>query len=637
MNTCALVSVIVPCYNQAQYLTDAIESLRKQTWQNWECIIVDDGSTDNTQEVAEALSRLDTRVRWFRQENRGLAGARNSGLRFAKGTHIQFLDADDMLFASKFEKQIKAMEGSDHPAVAYCRPYFCLGTRITHEVSKDKPFSLLDDTAPLLDLIERWEKDLSIPCHCYLFDARLFHSLEFDESLPNHEDWECWIRVFERRPRVVFVDEKLALYRRHEESMCRDEERMRSGFVKAVMIRHAANADNMHVRWALSNRLRDIENPAPVTCHLLRPNPLVTVIVSSFNYEQFVAQSLQSVFKQSYRNVELIVVDDGSKDNSVAIIRETLQACPFPAELIVKENGGQSSCFNIAFAKAKGSVVAFLDSDDYWYPDRLEKVVDFMLLFPEGAIYQHQLDTGKGLKRNSLLSADLFPLWCEWGGGTLNLADDHTGQFFAPFVPTSGLTFPKAVLDKVFPIPEQLITCPDAFMTRTSVVHGPLVSIPATLGVWRDHGENAGRTGKATFEGYWLPVIMPALNAYYAARKLPLRLVYDAASRSLTPAGRMLGEGVGVRTVRAKAADGTGNRIVRRSRFGHFIASILRLVLPASTVEDLRRFIRREPPRSGAAPRMIISTASGHRIANHLREFLPERRVQQLRRFIRRR
>lgn len=636
MNPKRLVSVIVPCFNQARFLPDAIDSLRNQACADWECIIVDDGSTDDTPIVAARLAELDSRVRWIRQENRGLAGARNTGLRMARGTHIQFLDADDLLFPTKFETQLLAIAGDDRPAVSYCRVFYCLGTRVSHEVSKDKPFSLLDEQNPLLDIINRWELGLSIPCHCFLFDARLFDSLIFDESLPNHEDWECWMRVFERHPRVCFVDEKLAIYRRHEESMCRDEARMRAGFIQAVMVRLSANLDNLSVRWALGNRLRALDNPLPDTVDRVPANPLVTVIVSSYNYEKYVVQALNSVFSQTYRNVELIVVDDGSQDNSVAAIRETLRHCPFPHELIVKENGGQSSSFNAGFSKARGAVVAFLDSDDFWYPDRLEKVVDYMGLFPGGAIYQHQLDTGKGLKRNSHMSADVFPLWCQWNNGTFNLSDDHDGLFFAPFVPTSGLTFPRSVLDKVFPIPSQLITCPDAFLTRTSAAYGPLISIPAPLGVWRDHGENAGRTGKATFEGYWLPVIMPALNAYYESHELPLRLEYNPATRSQTPAGRILGEGVGVRTFRVQSASSQNVRFVRRSRTGHIIASMLRLILPAAMVEDIRRFVRREPPRGGASKSMI-STSRGHQIANWLRGFLPERRVQQLRRFIRRR
>jgi len=635
-----VVSVVVPCYNQAEYLEDAINSLIEQTYPHWECIIVNDGSSDATEMIGSRLSARDKRVRLITQKNCGLAGARNTGLREIVGDYVQFLDADDLLFPTKLEKQIALMQQAPGPAVSYCRPFFFLGKNLEKEIAIDRPFSELDLHDPVLDLARRWERGLSIPCHAFLFDTSLFDGIVFDEELPNHEDWDCWMGIFSRRPRVYFADEKLIKYRRHETSMCRDETAMRSGFLRALRKQHAANAHDLSLRWVLGSRINALERTESLGDALpLDVNPQVSVILTSYNYERYVSESIRSVFSQTYRNIQLIVVDDGSSDNSVAVIEEVMRDCPFPCEVICKTNGGQSSAFNAGFQHATGNVVAFLDSDDYWHADRLEKVIDFMRLFPGGAVYQHQLDTGLGLKRNSLMSADIFPLWIEWGGGVLNLADDHDGLLIAPFVPTSGLTFPKVVLDKVFPIPDALITCPDAFLTRTSVVHGPLISIPATLGVWRDHGENAGRTGKATFDEYWRPVIMPALNAYYAAHNIPLRLLHDPAHRSKTPAARILGEGFGVAVPRRnQSPDSFGGSPLPRefSRAGHSIARLLRLMLPAEQVEDIRRFVRREPPRIARNRKNIIKNTVGHRIANRLRAVLSERQIQQIRRFVRR-
>src|SRR5262249_26693584 len=88
-----LVSIIIPCYNQAHYLSDAIDSVRKQTYSHAEIIVVDDGSTDNTSNVAALYKD----VKYIKQRNQGLSAARNSGLQQSKGHVLVFLDADDRL------------------------------------------------------------------------------------------------------------------------------------------------------------------------------------------------------------------------------------------------------------------------------------------------------------------------------------------------------------------------------------------------------------------------------------------------------------------------------------------------------------------------------------------------------------
>lgn len=92
-----LISVIVPCYNQAQYLDECLQSVLDQTYQNWECIIVNDGSPDHTEEVAKKWLEKDNRFRYIYKENGGLSSARNAGIREAKGEYLFFLDCDDLL------------------------------------------------------------------------------------------------------------------------------------------------------------------------------------------------------------------------------------------------------------------------------------------------------------------------------------------------------------------------------------------------------------------------------------------------------------------------------------------------------------------------------------------------------------
>lgn len=114
-----LVSVIMPCYNYGRYLSDALDSLIAQTFSNWECIVVDDGSKDNTAEVALQYTTQDRRVKYIFQENKGVAEARNQALKNAKGKYIQLLDADDMLEPKKLALQVELMEANANIELVY--------------------------------------------------------------------------------------------------------------------------------------------------------------------------------------------------------------------------------------------------------------------------------------------------------------------------------------------------------------------------------------------------------------------------------------------------------------------------------------------------------------------------------------
>lgn len=263
-----LVSIIVPCFNQGRYLPDAIDSVISQTWPRWECIIIDDGSTDDTAAVAARLAARDSRVRCVSQPNRGLAGARNRGLDEARGEYIQFLDADDLLVPEKLEAQLAAacaeerlQPGPSRPAVVYCRPVFRVDDDTAVAAAADMPFMTLERARPRYSLAARWENGLSIPCQAFLFDARLFRDppLRFDETLPNHEDWECWMRVFAREHVLFFVDRELVVYRRHEAAMSRNAGRMTEGWLAALRTQYALNRYDPVLRSVLAKRIREAE------------------------------------------------------------------------------------------------------------------------------------------------------------------------------------------------------------------------------------------------------------------------------------------------------------------------------------------------------------------------------------------
>jgi len=230
------ISVVMPCYNQAAYLPDAVRSLQAQTFEDWECIIVNDGSTDDTAAVACDLVARDPRVRYVEQDNGGLSAARNRGTAESVGRYIHFLDSDDLIAPEKFSAQMAVLRDCPEPALSYCDYLYCRadGTPDPDSVVYKPP--VLDPGDPLSSMARDWEETVSIPIHCFLFDARLIESLgaPFDPVLPNHEDWDCWMRILAGRPTVFYVDRKLAYYREHGGSKTRRHAEMRSGFLRAI-------------------------------------------------------------------------------------------------------------------------------------------------------------------------------------------------------------------------------------------------------------------------------------------------------------------------------------------------------------------------------------------------------------------
>ncbi|MGH7365334.1 MAG: glycosyltransferase family 2 protein [Candidatus Rokuibacteriota bacterium] len=233
-----LVSVVIPCWNGGAYLAQAVDSVRAQSMPDWECIIVDDGSTDGTPEIAAGLTRADRRIGMTRQRRRGIGGARNRGIDLARGDYVQFLDADDAILPDKLGLQLAALRGLPGPALAYC-DYANVLTVDVEMPPPPGPFYLpprLDPERPLAHLAEGWETSLSIPAHCFLLERRIFTELgiRFDERLPSHEDWDCWMRVLGLGPTLRYVDQTLAVYRRRPDSVSSNRRLMRRGFLRAI-------------------------------------------------------------------------------------------------------------------------------------------------------------------------------------------------------------------------------------------------------------------------------------------------------------------------------------------------------------------------------------------------------------------
>jgi glycosyltransferase involved in cell wall biosynthesis len=225
------VSVVIPAFNHGRYVGEAVQSALDQSYPDLEVIVIDDGSTDNTREVIRGFG---DRVRYFHQENRGLAASRNRGIGESRGDFVAFLDADDLWLPRKLERQLEVFDQHPSARLVYAGVFHVdCGGRVLKEIRPRHRGATLPQL--LLDNIVIGSGTTAVvPREC------LRELGGFDERFSVCEDWELWLRIA-RRYEMDYVDEPLAKYRLHAGNVHKDQERMKTGRL-AVLDKFFADA-----------------------------------------------------------------------------------------------------------------------------------------------------------------------------------------------------------------------------------------------------------------------------------------------------------------------------------------------------------------------------------------------------------
>lgn len=210
MQNDVLVSIIVPCYKQAHYLEQSLQSVIDQTYHNWECIIVNDGSPDNTNKVAHTWIKKDSRFKFLEKENGGLSSARNAGIKLSNGTFILPLDADDILFPKYLETTVPELEKRSNVAIVGCYSKFFRGNIN----------NIVNEHIPKGDYY-RWLLYTNQLVATSLYRKSLWEEVGgYDESMMNgFEDWEFWLNITKRGWSYYIVSDYLFYYRKAKHSM----------------------------------------------------------------------------------------------------------------------------------------------------------------------------------------------------------------------------------------------------------------------------------------------------------------------------------------------------------------------------------------------------------------------------------
>jgi len=244
------VSVIIPAYNQGHFLAKAIESVLSQTYPDFEIIVVDDGSTDDTAVVAQSYT--DSRVCYIYKENGGLSSARNAGLRQAKGEYISYLDSDDCFLPQKLTLLVGELEANPEigliagQALPIDEHGQQVGEKFDQPIPADPPQLLLGNPLHVGSILLRreWQGLVGF----------------FDETLRSYEDWDMWLRLAFAGCQISWLPEPVSLYRFHSAQMTQDGRQMTTATFAVL--------DKLFAQPDLPEAWQDMHNKAYSRAHL---------------------------------------------------------------------------------------------------------------------------------------------------------------------------------------------------------------------------------------------------------------------------------------------------------------------------------------------------------------------------------
>ena len=235
------VSVIIPTHNRAHFIADTIQSVLDQTFSDFEIIVVDNESTDNTKQVVDGFK--DSRIKYIYQENRGVANARNNGIKASSGEYIAFLDSDDMWLPENLELKVKMLDSYPDAALV-SSDYYIFDSDTGANLGRfwdNRPFR------HLLKLDKGVRQPLAFATlltpSVVMARRRIFIDEVgyFDESLQFSEDWDIWLRILPRFP-IRVIDMPVARYRHHD-AQYSDENPVRRYLCGIAMLNKAVRDD----------------------------------------------------------------------------------------------------------------------------------------------------------------------------------------------------------------------------------------------------------------------------------------------------------------------------------------------------------------------------------------------------------
>ncbi len=370
------VSIIMPVYNGANYMRQAIDSALAQTWPSTEVIVIDDGSTDGDETDRIARSYGD-QIRHIKKPNGGVASALNAGLDAMTGDFFCWLSHDDLHVPNKTERQVARWTALGCPGdVVLYSDYTLIDAAGAHIADVVLDHKMLEEK-PLYAVLRGSIHGCSVFVPRCLFDR----AGRFDIGRPTTQDYDLWFRMT-RHARFIHMPELLVKSRWHDEQGSKkiDHTAEANAFWSALL-EQVPETEQEAMEGSVYRFQREMEaflrrngigeaaDRAVRLAEAAIERTLVSIVVPVFNRHDQAISAIDSALAQTHSQIEVIVVDDGSTDD-MTLFRQAL-AERHKVRLLVQENLGPAAARNLGWQHARGRYVAFLDSDDLFLPDKI--------------------------------------------------------------------------------------------------------------------------------------------------------------------------------------------------------------------------------------------------------------------------
>jgi len=425
------VSVFLPTYNHKLFIREAIEGVLIQNYPNMEIVIGDDCSTDGTQEILkEYKNKYPDLIKLILSEkNTGITQNCNRILNECSGDYIAMFASDDVWLPNKINKQIELFKKNPDAVFCYTKTEV-FESETGRTICIFPQFKKIEDYSVYDDILEfTYAIGWSVPSFMFLKKAIPTHG--FESSIPNVSDWLFWIETI-RNGKVIYIDEVLAKYRRHKNnaskdlfmiftehlltlnllekkfndlSLCVNKKRLSAilGYIHEMYKKNLHNrilqADLSKFSFQLTHLIEQFSQHTNAAKQVLSAENKVdgyqnnraemsldkenqyekqlqiSVVMITYNHEKYIAEAIQSVLDQTYKDFEFIIVNDGSTDRTDEIIRQFEDP---RIRYIYQANQGPSAASNSGTIAAKGKYIALFSGDDVCYPHRIERQYEFL-------------------------------------------------------------------------------------------------------------------------------------------------------------------------------------------------------------------------------------------------------------------
>lgn len=355
------ISVIIASFNRAYKLEQTILSILNQTIPVYEIIVCDDGSTDNTKKIVEKFGK---KIKYIYCKNSGRPSIpRNHGIQVSKGDYIAFCDDDDLWLPHKIESQINILKKNNCKIVCSNAFHLYEGVKTKKKYFKDLFFFLSFNNI---------FNDNKVILSTSLVSKDLLLSNNFNESplFKAVEDYDLWLKL-SKNNLIYYLNEPLIYYESKSLLKISSEKKIYNNLkVLLVKIKYF----NFHKLLILKTVSKIFKKKNSFHNH----SDLISVIMPVYNNDLYLEDSIKSILNQSHQNLELLIVDDGSTDRSLEIIKLFQKQDPRIKIYRNKKNMGISYSLNKLIIKARGKFIARMDADDISYNHRLSLQLDFM-------------------------------------------------------------------------------------------------------------------------------------------------------------------------------------------------------------------------------------------------------------------